>query len=70
VAFSQSAFMASEGDDVVLVCAELLTGDLETEISFLVDVLDLESNTGTLNNTVSCLFKLQYHRCRFNNYRN
>jgi hypothetical protein len=48
VAFSQSTFTASESDGIILVCAELLTGDLETEISLLVDVLDLESNTGTL----------------------
>ena len=46
MAFSQSTFTASEGDGFVLVCAELLTGDLETEISLLVDILDLESNTG------------------------
>ena len=45
-AFSQSTFTASEGDSFVLVCAELLTGDLETEISLFVDILDLESNTG------------------------
>ena len=48
VAFSQLTFTASEGDSIVLVCAELLTGDLESEISLLVDVLDLESNTGML----------------------
>ena len=49
MAFSQSLFTASEGDNIVLVCAELLTGDLETEISLSVDALDLESNTGTSN---------------------
>ena len=48
MAFSQTIFMASESDAYVLVCAELLTGDLETEISLLVDVLDLETNTGTV----------------------
>ena len=48
VAFSQFTFTASEGDGIVLVCAELLTGDLESEISLLVDALDLESNTGIL----------------------
>lgn len=47
MAFSQTIFMASEGDAYVLVCAELLTGDLETEISLSVDVLDIETNTGT-----------------------
>ena len=57
VAFSQSTFTASEGDGIVLVCAELLTGDLETEISLLVDVLDLESNTGTNINTLSSLLQ-------------
>ena len=56
MAFSQSTFTASEGDGFVLVCAELLTGDLETEISLSVEVLELESNTGTctsfcVNNT-------------------
>ena len=30
------------------MCAELLIGDLDTEIFLLVDVLDLESNTGTI----------------------
>lgn len=49
MAFSQSTFTASEGDGFVPVCAELLTGNLETEISLLVDVVDLESNTGTSN---------------------
>ena len=49
MAFSQSTFTASEGDGFVLVCTELLTGILEIEISLLVDVLDLESNTGTSN---------------------
>ena len=49
VAFSQSTFTASEGDGFVQVCAELLTGDLETEISLLVEVLDLESNSGRSN---------------------
>ena len=49
MAFSQSIFTASEGDGIVLVCAELLTGDLETQISLSVDALDLESNTGTSN---------------------
>ena len=49
MAFSQSTFTASEGDGIVLVCAELLTGDLETDISLLVDTLNLESNTGILN---------------------
>jgi hypothetical protein len=48
VAFSQSSFTASEGDGIVPVCAELLTGDLDTEISLLIDVLGLESNTGTI----------------------
>ena len=48
MAFSQSTFMASEGDGIVLVCAELLTGDLESEISLLVDALDVESTTGML----------------------
>ena len=46
VAFSQSTFTASEGDGIVLVCAELLTGDLESEISLLIDALNLESTTG------------------------
>ncbi len=53
--FSQSTFTTSEDDGVVLVCAELLNGNLETDLSLLVDVVDLESNTGTLNNTMSCL---------------
>jgi hypothetical protein len=48
VAFSQSTFTGSEDDGIVPVCAELLTGDLETEISLLVDVIDLESNTGII----------------------
>ena len=46
MAFSQSTFTASEGDGFVQVCAELLTGDLETEISLLVEALDLESDSG------------------------
>ena len=50
VAFSQSVLTTSEGDGVVLVCAELLTGDLERDISFLVDVLNLESSTGIYYN--------------------
>ena len=49
MAFSQSAFTASEGDGSVLVCAELLTGDLETDISLSINTLNLESNTGILN---------------------
>ena len=54
MAFSQSTFTASEGDDVVRVCAEVLTGDLETEISLFVEVLELESNTGTLSDCTCC----------------
>ena len=50
MAFSQSAFTASEGDGIVLVCAELLTGDLETDISLSVNALNLESNTGIILN--------------------
>ena len=49
MAFSQSTFTASEGDGIVRVCAELLTGDLERDISLLVNTLNLESNTGILN---------------------
>jgi hypothetical protein len=60
VAFSQSTFTASESDGIVLVCAELLTGDLETEISLLVDVLDLENNTGSY---IVCTFDYQTIIC-------
>ena len=48
MAFSQSTFTASEGDGIVPVCAELLIGDLETDISLFVDALHLESTTGML----------------------
>ena len=53
MAFSQSSYTASEGDGIVLVCAELLIGDLDREIFLLVDVLDLESNTGTIIHSYS-----------------
>ena len=68
MAFSQSSFTASEGDGIVLVCAELLTGDLDTEIFLLVDVLDLESNTGTIihpysnPNTIGAIFSFLEHK--------
>ena len=52
MAFSQSTFTASEGDGIVLVCAELLTGDLETDISLVVDALNIESNTGMCLNRI------------------
>jgi hypothetical protein len=59
VVFSQSTFTASEGDGIVLVCAELLIGNLETEISLFVDVLDLESNTGSYMYIV-CIFAIDH----------
>lgn len=49
VGFSQSTFTASEGDDVVMVCAELVAGELETDIFLTVDVLDESINTGILH---------------------
>jgi hypothetical protein len=63
VAFSQSSFTASEGDGIVPVCAELLTGDLDTEISLLIDVLGLESNTGTIiHPTIGAIFRFLEHK--------
>ena len=38
VGFSQSLFTASEGDGLVEICAELLEGELGTDISLLVEV--------------------------------
>jgi hypothetical protein len=55
VAFSQSTFTASEGDGIALVCAELLTGVIKTEISLLVDAIDLESNTGAVTRLLSAI---------------
>ena len=46
VGFSQSLLTVSEGDDLVRICAELLEGELGTDVSLLVEVVDLGNNTG------------------------
>ena len=39
VGFSQSVFTAYEDDEFIQICAELLRGELGTDISLLVEVL-------------------------------
>ena len=58
--FSQSTFSASEDDGFVRICAELLADQLERDISLLVEVLDLGSNTGIHASTIQ---RYQYQIC-------
>ena len=46
IGFSQSLLTVSEGDGLVQICAELLEGELGTDVSLLVETLDLGNNTG------------------------